>query len=120
MRTSAGPKVLEFNCRLGDPETQAILSRADFDLAEALANLATRRFDPVEWKWKSGASACIVIASQGYPGRFEAKQIIRGLTTIEEPSGGKVLHPGTRQQVDMLVTSPAGVLVATTFWPTFH
>ena len=70
MLTSAGPKVLEFNCRLGDPETQAILARADFDLAEALANLATRRFDPIEWNWKSGASACIVIASGGYPGRI--------------------------------------------------
>jgi len=58
-----GPKVLEFNCRLGDPETQAILARVDFDLAQALINLATKRFDPAEWKWKSGASTCLVIAS---------------------------------------------------------
>jgi phosphoribosylamine--glycine ligase len=120
MLTSAGPKVLEFNCRLGDPETQAILARADFDLAEALANLATRRFDPIEWKWKSGASACIVIASGGYPGRFEAKQIIRGLTTIQETSGVKVLHAGTRQQGDMLVTSGGRVLGVTTFGPTLE
>jgi phosphoribosylamine--glycine ligase len=120
MLTSAGPKVLEFNCRLGDPETQAILARADFDLAEALANLATRRFDPAEWKWKSGASACIVIASRGYPGRFEAKQIIRGLTTIKEISGVKVLHAGTRQQGDMLVTSGGRVLGVTTFGPTLE
>src|SRR5262249_31492733 len=55
MLTAQGPKVLEFNCRLGDPETQAILARTDFDLPEALVNLATRRFQPDEWKWKSGA-----------------------------------------------------------------
>src|SRR5260370_36674824 len=80
MLTKEGPKVLEFNCRLGDPETQAILARVDFDLGEALVNLATRRFNPDEWKWKAGASACIVIASAGYPGHFEAKRTIHGLT----------------------------------------
>src|SRR5262245_34408619 len=54
MLTDEGPKVLEFNCRLGDPEAQAILARADFDAAEALVSLATRRFQPQDWKWKSG------------------------------------------------------------------
>jgi phosphoribosylamine--glycine ligase len=120
MLTSAGAKVLEFNCRLGDPETQAILARADFDLAEALANLATRRFDPSEWKWKSGASACIVIASSGYPGRFETKQMIRGLTAIKETSGVKVLHAGTKRQGDMLVTSGGRVLGVTSVGPTLE
>src|SRR5215813_12267902 len=70
MLTRQGPKVLEFNCRLGDPETQAILARTNFDLAEALVNLATRRFRPDDWKWAPGASACIVISSAGYPGKF--------------------------------------------------
>jgi len=120
MLTSDGPKVLEFNCRLGDPETQAILARADFDVAEALANLATRRFDPSEWKWKSGASACIVIASGGYPGRFETKRVIHGLTAIGETFGVKVLHAGTRQQGDMLVTSGGRVLGVTSFGPTLE
>ena len=95
MLAKQGPKVLEFNCRLGDPETQAILARADFDLSEALANLATRRFDPQEWKWKPGASTCIVITSVGYPGHFETKRIIHGLTDIKENTGVKVLHAGT-------------------------
>ena len=120
MLTAAGPKVLEFNCRLGDPETQAILARADFDLAEALTNLATRRFDPSEWKWKSGVSACVVITSGGYPGRFETKRIIRGLTALEEISGVKILHAGTRQQGDMLVTSGGRVLGVTSFGPTLE
>src|SRR6202007_2389495 len=95
MLTDDGPKVLEFNCRLGDPETQAILARSDFDLAEALLNLATRRFDPTEWKWKAGASACIVIASGGYPGRFETRKAIAGLTSIADDSGAQVLQAVT-------------------------
>jgi phosphoribosylamine---glycine ligase len=118
MLTQEGPKVLEFNCRLGDPETQAILARADFDLAEALANLAMRRFDPGEWKWKSGASACVVITSGGYPGQFDARRVIHGLTGAEEISGVKILHAGTRQQGDSLVTSGGRVLGVTSFGPT--
>jgi phosphoribosylamine--glycine ligase len=120
MLTDEGPKVLEFNCRLGDPETQAILARADFDMAEALVNLATRRFDPNEWKWKPGASACIVIASGGYPGRFETRRVIHGLTSIAEDSGVKVLHAGTRLQGDTLVTNGGRVLGVTSFAPTLE
>ena len=120
MLTDEGPKVLEFNCRLGDPETQAILARADFDIAEALVNLATRRFDPNEWKWKPGASACIVIASGGYPGRFETRRVIRGLTSIADDSGVKVLHAGTRLQGDALVTNGGRVLGVTSFAPTLE
>ena len=120
MLTKHGPKVLEFNCRLGDPETQAILARADFDLSEALANLATRRFDPQEWKWKPGASACIVITSVGYPGHFEAKRIIHGLTDINDNTGVKVLHAGTRRQGDALLTSGGRVLGVTSFAPTLE
>jgi phosphoribosylamine--glycine ligase len=113
MLTASGPKVLEFNCRLGDPETQSILARANFDLAEALHNLATRRFQPEEWKWKSGASACIVISSGGYPGRFETGRIIRGLTDVKSNSGVKILHAGTRRQGDVVVTSGGRVLGVT-------
>src|SRR5438477_3045141 len=96
MLTKNGPKVLEFNCRLGDPEAQAILARVDFDLTEALSNLATRRFSPEEWKWKPAVSACIVIASGGYPGRFETGRVIYGLTGLKPNSGVRILHAGTR------------------------
>jgi phosphoribosylamine---glycine ligase len=115
MLTKDGAKVLEFNCRLVDPETQAIMARADFDLAEALANLATRRFQPEEWKWKPGASACIVIASGGYPGRFETGQIVHGLTAINPDTGVKVLHAGTRRQGGAIVTSGGRVLGVTSY-----
>jgi len=115
MLTAEGPQVLEFNCRLGDPETQAILARTGFDLAEALANLATRRFQPEEWRWRSGASACIVISSVGYPGKFSTGKIIEGLTGVDQMSGVKVLHAGTRRTGDALVTSGGRVLGITTF-----
>jgi len=113
MLTQDGPKVLEFNCRLGDPETQAILARTDFDLAEALTNLATRRFQPEEWKWKSGASACVVMSSVGYPGKFATGKVIDGLTGFTDKSGVKVLHAGTRRVGDQILTSGGRVLGVT-------
>jgi len=115
MLSKEGPKVLEFNCRLGDPETQAILARADFDLGEALVNLATRRFRPEEWTWKPGASACIVIASVGYPGRFTTGKTVEGLNRIDAGSGVKVLHAGTRRHGDKIVTSGGRVLGVTAY-----
>jgi phosphoribosylamine---glycine ligase len=120
MLTKEGPKVLEFNCRLGDPETQAILARADFDLAEALANLAARRFNPQDWKWKAGASACIVIASAGYPGHFETKRTIHGLTGVENNTGVAILHAGTRRRGAVLETSGGRVLGVASYGPTLE
>jgi len=117
MLTPAGPKVLEFNCRLGDPETQAILARTDFYLAETLVSLATRRFEPADWKWKAGASACIVVTSVGYPGKFATGKTIRGLTGVGGEAGVKVLHAGTRRQGEEILTSGGRVLGVTAFGP---
>src|SRR5262249_53646072 len=72
MLCDSGPKVLEFNCRLGDPETQAIAARMDFDLAEVIADVAAGKLDSSKMKWKPGASACVVLASRGYPGKFQS------------------------------------------------
>ena len=113
MLTEEGPKVLEFNCRLGDPETQAILARADFDLAESLVSLATRRFEPGDWKWKPGASVCVVISSVGYPGKFSSGKPIEGLTGLRDETGVRVLHAGTRLEGDRLLTSGGRVLGVT-------
>jgi phosphoribosylamine--glycine ligase len=115
MLTSEGPKVLEFNCRLGDPETQAIVARSDFDLAETLVRLATRRFEPGDWKWATGASACVVVASAGYPGKFATGKTIQGLTGAGSEAGVKVLHAGTRRQGEEMVTSGGRVLGVTAF-----
>ena len=98
MLTPSGPKILEFNCRLGDPEAQAIVARMDFDLAEALADSAAGRLDPEKWKWRPGASVCLVLASGGYPGKFATNKPIRGLAEAEQSGGAKVLHAGTALQ----------------------
>jgi phosphoribosylamine--glycine ligase len=98
MLTASGPKILEFNCRLGDPEAQAIVARMDFDLAEVLADSAAGRLDPGKLKWRPGASVCLVLASGGYPGKFEPGKPIHGLAAAERLNGAKVLHAGTALQ----------------------
>jgi len=97
MLTPSGPKILEFNCRLGDPEAQAIAARMDFDLADVLADSAAGRLDPEKLRWRPGASVCLVLASGGYPGKFATGKPIRGLAAVAE-SGAKVLHAGTALQ----------------------
>src|SRR6266403_419625 len=87
MLTAYGPKVLEFNCRLGDPETQAIVARMDFDLAQVLGDLAAGILEPSRLKWKPGASVCVVMASGGYPGKFATGKKIEGLTDAERITG---------------------------------
>jgi phosphoribosylamine--glycine ligase len=113
MLTKSGPKVLEFNCRLGDPETQAIVARMDFDLAEVLADVAARQVDASKLNWKAGASVCVVMASGGYPGKFEAGKIIGGLREAGEVRGVKVLHAGTKRDGEKIVTSGGRVLGVT-------
>jgi phosphoribosylamine--glycine ligase len=113
MLTKDGPKVLEFNCRPGDPETQAIAARMEFDLGEVLAEVAAGRLQPEKLKWKPGASACVVLASGGYPGRFETGKEIFGLSEAEQIADVKVLHAGTRREGEKIVTSGGRVLGVT-------
>ncbi len=113
MLTTSGPKVLEFNCRLGDPEAQAIVARMDFDLAEVLEDVAARRLDPTKLRWKTGASVCVVLTSGGYPGKFETGHKIVGLTSIHLDNGLEVFQAGTRQEGDHLATSGGRVLGVT-------
>ena len=113
MLTQSGPKVLEFNCRLGDPETQAIAARMDFDLAEVMMDVAKGRLEPEKLKWKPGASACVVLASGGYPGKFETGKEIRGLEEAEAIADVKVLHAGTKRVGEKIVTSGGRVLGVT-------
>src|SRR6266568_3074217 len=113
MLTRNGPKVLEFNCRLGDPETQAIAARMDFDLAEVLQDVAAGRLDASKLRWKPGAGACVVLASGGYPGRFETGKRVEGLSDSELISGVKVLHAGTRCGGEKIFTNGRRVLGVT-------
>jgi phosphoribosylamine---glycine ligase len=113
MLTKDGPKVLEFNCRLGDPEAQAIVARMDFDLAEILADVAAKRLDPAKLRWKKGASVCVVLASGGYPGKFETGKRIEGLTVNNNNSGVEIFQAGTKKEHDSIVTSGGRVLGVT-------
>jgi phosphoribosylamine---glycine ligase len=113
MLTKEGPKVLEFNCRLGDPETQAIAARMDFDLAQVLSDVASGRLRPEKLNWKAGASACVVLASGGYPGKFESGKEIYGLDEAAKIPDVKLLHAGTKRQGDKIVTSGGRVLGVT-------
>jgi phosphoribosylamine--glycine ligase len=117
MLTKSGPKVLEFNCRLGDPETQAIVARMDFDLAEVLRDVAAEKLDTSKLKWKPGASVCVVLASGGYPGKFEIGKQIEGLTSVANIAGVKVLHAGTKLDGDAVVTNGGRVLGVTASGP---
>ncbi len=110
MLTKSGPSVLEFNCRLGDPETQAIVARLDFDLAEVLSDVAAGRLDPSKMHWKPGAGVCVVLTSGGYPGKFENCKRIDGLTAVGQFTGVKVLHAGTKLVGNTVVTSGGRVL----------
>lgn len=113
MLTKQGPKVLEFNCRLGDPETQAIVARMDFDLAEVLADAVAGKLQPEKLKWKPGASACVVLASAGYPGKFVIGKEIHGLGEVAKLADVKVLHAGTKRDGQKIVTNGGRVLGVT-------
>jgi len=117
MLTKSGPQVLEFNCRLGDPEAQAIVARMDFDLAEVLADVVSGRLDSAKLKWKSGASVCVVLASGGYPGKFMAGEPISGLTDISPQTGVTVFHAGTRLERDYVISNGGRVLGVTAAGP---
>jgi phosphoribosylamine--glycine ligase len=110
MLTKSGPHVLEFNCRLGDPEAQAILARLDFDLADVLSDVAMGRLEPAKLGWKPGASACVVLTSGGYPGVVVNGRRIEGLTAAEQITGVKILHAGTKLAGETVVTNGGRVL----------
>ncbi len=98
MLTANGPKVLEFNCRLGDPETQAIVAGLDFDLGAVLMATAEGDLRTGDIKWRRGASICVVMASGGYPGKYEAGREIQGLEKAASSPSVMVFHAGTRQR----------------------
>ena len=105
MLTAEGPKVLEFNVRFGDPEAQAILPRLTNDLAELLLVSAEGRLDWVKpLAWDSRAAACVVLASQGYPGKYDMGREISGLEKAEETSDVLIFHAGTKREGNRLVT----------------
>jgi phosphoribosylamine--glycine ligase len=113
MLTKNGPRVLEFNARFGDPETQVYLTHLENDFVELLDASVNGTLDKIELKWKPEASVCVVVASGGYPGNYEKGKLIRGLDDAAKLSGVKVFHAGTALKDGQLVTSGGRVLGVT-------
>jgi phosphoribosylamine--glycine ligase len=108
-----GPRVIEFNARFGDPETQVYLTRLENDLVELLDASISGTLDKVELKWSSATSVCVVMASGGYPGAYAKGKIIHGLDATAALPGVKVFHAGTARAGDEIVTSGGRVLGVT-------
>ena len=109
MVTSDGPKVVEFNARFGDPETQVVLPLLDSDLVAIMCACADGTLVDVPIRWKDGAAVCVVLASGGYPGHYEKGQEIHGLADAEA-MGALVFHAGTAMKDGKLVTNGGRVL----------
>jgi len=113
MLTKGGPKVLEFNARFGDPETQVYLIRLENDLAELLDACVDRRLDKMTLQWKREAAVCVVMASAGYPGAYTKGKVITGLDQVAGIPDTKVFHAGTARAGDQIINSGGRVLGVT-------
>jgi phosphoribosylamine--glycine ligase len=112
MLTDAGPRVLEYNVRLGDPEAQPIMMRLRSDLVELLLALG-RTLGAMDAHWSPNPAVCVVLASKGYPGQPETGQVVTGCEAAEAVGGVKVFHANTRMENHQLLTSGGRVLGVT-------
>jgi phosphoribosylamine--glycine ligase len=113
MLTKFGPKILEFNARFGDPETQVYLTRLENDLVELLDASVNGTLNKIELKWKAAASVCVVMTSGGYPGNYAKGKIIRGLDEASKLPDVKVFHAGTAKNGSEIITNGGRVLSVT-------
>lgn len=113
MITRDGPKVIEYNCRFGDPETQVVLPRLKTDLVEIMEAVIDGRLADIDIEWDSGACACVVAASGGYPKHYETGKKITGLDTAGSIDGVTIFHAGTKKIDDDVLTSGGRVLGVT-------
>lgn len=120
MLTPAGPKVLEFNARFGDPETQVILPRLQNDLVDVMLACAEQRLDEVELSWCDDWAVSVVLTSSGYPGSYEKGKVITGIEDAEALDGVTVYHAGTREQDGQILTNGGRVIDVTALGATFE
>jgi phosphoribosylamine--glycine ligase len=113
MMTAGGPRVLEFNVRFGDPETQPILMRLKSDLLEVLLATCDGKLDEITLKWDPRPAVCVVMASGGYPGDYLKGKVIAGLEEVRQLKDVMVFHAGTKEQNGNIVTSGGRVLGVT-------
>ena len=112
MLTEKGPKVVEYNARFGDPETQVVLPLLDSDLMEIMMAVRNQTLSELDIQWKQESAACIVLASGGYPGKYEGGKVITGMDAAEE-TGATVYHAGTKMADGHFVTAGGRVLGVT-------
>lgn len=121
MLTPEGPKVLEFNARFGDPETQVILPRLENDLVDVMLACAEQRLDEIELSWRDEWAVAVVLTSAGYPGSYEKGKVITGVEDADALDGVTVYHAGTAvTDAGELVTSGGRVLAVTALGDTFE
>jgi phosphoribosylamine--glycine ligase len=118
--TRDGLKVLEFNCRFGDPESQVVLPRLESDLVELLDAAVDGRLREVACRWTDRAAVCVVMASGGYPGDYEKGKPISGLDAVAAMDDVVVFHAGTRRAADRVVTAGGRVLGVTALGDSFR
>ncbi len=111
MLTDDGPKLLEYNVRFGDPETQAILVRLKTDLVSIFDSIYEESLGGLGVEWSAGASACVVVANKGYPGKYESGAVIEGL---DEVSDVQVFHAGTARNASGGITATGGRVLGVT------
>ncbi len=110
MLTPDGPKVIEYNSRFGDPETQVVLPRLKTDLVDIIEAVANEKLSEIDVKWSDEACACVIIASGGYPGSYEKGKLISGLDKNGQLDGATVIHAGTKLEDGKFYTSGGRVL----------
>lgn len=113
MLTAAGPKVLEFNCRFGDPETQPLLMRLRTDLLDVFEAVTEDKLEQITLEWDPRAAVCVVMASAGYPGPYESGKPILGLDDVAGMRDVMVFHAGTKRLGNDIVTAGGRVLGVT-------
>ena len=113
MLTENGPKVLEYNARFGDPEAQVVLPRMKNDIIEVMEACIDGKLDQIDLEFENNAAVCVVLASAGYPEKYEKGKLISGLENFEGKEGYYVFHAGTKQTAEGIVTNGGRVLGAT-------
>ncbi len=116
MMTPAGPRVLEYNVRFGDPETQAILVRLETDLVEICEAIDAGSLGGLYISWKGGSSACVILASAGYPAKPETGDVISGIESAAEHENISIFHSGTAINFDGEFVTAGGRVLGITAW----
>ena len=113
MLTPKGPYVIEYNCRFGDPETQVVLPLLETDLLEIMLAISEKRLAETEVRFSKDSAACVILASGGYPVKYETGKQISGLDAEGQVPGATVYHAGTKRDGDSYLTAGGRVLGVT-------